>query len=188
MVRVIRIIDGDTIEIEGGERVRYIGINTPETVECFGLEATDRNEALVEGRIVGLERDVSEIDSFGRLLRYVYVDGVMVNELLVRKGYAKVSTFLPDVKYEDRFLAAEQEARYAGLGLWSACQGPADNCDTFTSQAVRDWCRSPAGNVINCPHFPTKTEATRFTQTVDTTDINGLDNDKDGTSCENLPA
>ncbi|HWO73950.1 MAG TPA: thermonuclease family protein, partial [Dehalococcoidia bacterium] len=127
---VVRVVDGDTIDVEiggGTARVRYIGVDTPETVDprrpvgCYGQEASARNRALVEGRAVELEKDVSETDAFGRLLRYVYVDGTMVNETLVREGYAVVSTFPPDVKYADRFLAAQQEARAAGRGLWGAC-------------------------------------------------------------------
>ncbi len=121
---IVRVIDGDTVELEGGERLRYIGMNTPESTtrhECFGDEATARNRNLVEGRVVTLETDVSNRDRFGRLLRYVYVDGVMVNELLVLEGYATVSTFPPDVKYQERFLAAETAAREAAVGLWSAC-------------------------------------------------------------------
>jgi len=127
---VVRVVDGDTIDVEiGGEtvRVRYIGVDTPETVDprrpvgCYGQEASARNRALIEGRAVELEKDVSETDAFGRLLRYVYVDGTMVNETLVREGYAVVSTFPPDVKYADHFLAAQQEARATGRGLWGVC-------------------------------------------------------------------
>jgi len=127
---VTRIIDGDTIEVQmNGEsfKVRYIGIDTPETVapnrpvECFGPQATGRNGELVSGRQVELEKDVSERDDFDRLLRYVYVDGRMVNELLVAEGFAQVSTFPPDVKYVDRFLEAQRRASEKALGLWRAC-------------------------------------------------------------------
>ena len=124
---VVRVIDGDTVVIEGGERLRYIGMDTPEATtqhECFGDEATARNRDLVEGRVVALETDVSDRDRFGRLLRYVYVDGVMVNELLVREGFATANTFPPDVKYQERFLAAQTAAREAAAGLWSACVEP----------------------------------------------------------------
>src|SRR5690606_18791391 len=123
--RVIRVIDGDTVEIEGGARVRYIGMDTPESTteqECFGQQASERNRQLVEGKVVESEKVVSETDQYGRLLRYVYVDGVMVNEVLVREGYAQVATFPPDVKYVDRFLAAQQQAVASGAGLWSGCQ------------------------------------------------------------------
>ncbi len=128
------MVDGDTIDvlIDGSEqRLRYIGINTPETVdprrpvECFGREASERNRQLVEGRTVGLERDVSETDRFGRLLRYVWLEGEMVNAALVAEGYATATTFPPDVKYADTFAAMEAEARAAGRGLWGdACAAP----------------------------------------------------------------
>ena len=118
------MIDGDTIEIQiSGQTftVRYIGIDTPEPVECFGPEASVRNRELVNGRLVRLEKDIRETDSYGRLLRYVYVDERMVNELLVAEGFAQVSTFPPDVRYVDRFLDAQLSAREQGLGLWTAC-------------------------------------------------------------------
>jgi micrococcal nuclease len=127
---VVEVIDGDTVDVltEGRElRVRYIGIDTPETVdprqpvECFGREASERNRQLVGGRSVGLEPDVSETDQFGRLLRYVWVDGRMVNATLVEEGYATATTFPPDARYADLFAALEAEAREGGRGLWSAC-------------------------------------------------------------------
>lgn len=120
-VKVTRVIDGDTIVIEGGRRVRYIGINTPEThgkAQPFGQEATEANRALVEGKMVRLEKDVSETDKYGRLLRYVYVDGTFVNAELVRQGYAQAVSYPPDVKYQDCFRALEREAREARRGLW----------------------------------------------------------------------
>lgn len=126
-VFVSRVIDGDTIEIEGGRRVRYIGINTPEigdprqSSDCFGKEAADENKRLVEGRQVRMEKDVSETDKYGRLLRYVYVGDIMVNDLLVRQGFANVSTFPPDVQYTARFVKAQKEAKDANRGLWSGC-------------------------------------------------------------------
>ena len=129
--RVLRVIDGDTIlvEVDGREeRVRYIGVDTPETVApdrppgCFGQEASAANKALVEGKTVQLERDDSERDRFGRLLRYVYVEGVFVNAELVRQGYATATTFPPDVRENARFRALEREAREGRKGLWSACR------------------------------------------------------------------
>jgi endonuclease YncB( thermonuclease family) len=130
-VRVKRVVDGDTIELESGEKVRYIGINTPESVkvnspvECFGKEANEKNKALVEGKIVRLEKDVSEKDKYGRLLRFVYLeDGIFVNDVLVREGYARVSTFPPDVRFAEQFKLAEREARDNKRGLWAD-----DTCD-----------------------------------------------------------
>lgn len=121
---VLRVIDGDTIEIEGGEKIRYIGINAPESkhpnkeVECYAKEAEEKNRDLVEGKKVELEKDISETDRYGRLLRYVYLDGVMINELLVMEGYAQASSYPPDVKYQDRFNEAEKQARAEERGLW----------------------------------------------------------------------
>jgi len=123
-VKVIRVIDGDTIEIEDGQKVRYIGIDTPETVdprksvECFGQEASDKNKELVEGKEVELEKDVSETDKYGRLLRYIWIGDLLINEFLVQEGYAQSSSYPPDVKYQGRFDEAERKAREEGKGLW----------------------------------------------------------------------
>jgi micrococcal nuclease len=155
---VVRVVDGDTIEVEiEGEtyKVRYIGIDTPETVDprrpvgCFGAEASAANRALVEGLIVGLERDVSDTDTFGRLLRYVWLDSQeMVNALLVRDGYAHSSAYPPDVRYQELFDQLEAEARSAERGLWgpvceetptptAAANPPEGACDySGTSEAV----------------------------------------------------
>lgn len=118
VVAITRVIDGDTIEITGRRQLRYIGIDTSERGDCFGAESTQKNKELVEGKTVRLEKDVSETDRYGRLLRYVWVEDVMVNEELVRSGFASVSTYPPDVKYVERFRALEQEAREANRGLW----------------------------------------------------------------------
>jgi micrococcal nuclease len=126
---VTRTIDGDTIKLDTGQSVRYIGIDTPETVDprkpvqCYGKEASERNKQLVEGKTVILEKDISETDRYGRLLRYVWIDDTLVNEQLVREGYAHSSTYPPDIKYQDRFNMAEKLARTEKLGLW------ADECD-----------------------------------------------------------
>ncbi len=132
---VINVVDGDTIDVLiGGRklRVRYIGIDTPETVdprrpvECFGREASERNRELVEGMTVGLERDVSETDQYGRLLRYVWANGEMVNATLVEEGYASAGTYPPDVRYAELFATLETQARAASRGLWGpACATPA---------------------------------------------------------------
>lgn len=141
-VLVTRVVDGDTIEIEGGQKVRYIGIDTPETVDprkgvqCFGKEAAAKNRELVEGKRVRLEKDVSETDKYSRLLRYVYVGDSFVNEILVKEGYAFSSTYPPDVKNQYLFTKAEKEAREASRGLWGSCglvagtktTQPATNC------------------------------------------------------------
>lgn len=120
---VSRVIDGDTIELSTGDKVRYIGIDTPENTtsrECFGAEATEANRKLVEGKEVNLEKDVSETDRYGRLLRYVYVGETMVNEELVVSGFAYASAYPPDVKYQERFLQAQQQAVAENAGLWGS--------------------------------------------------------------------
>ena len=134
---VLAVVDGDTIEVRMGggrvERVRYIGIDTPETVhpskpvQCFGKEASAKNRELVEGREVALERDITDRDKYGRLLRYVYVSDVFVNGALVRGGYAHAYPYPPDVRYEAQFREDERLAREEGVGLWSGV------CDTHVS-------------------------------------------------------
>jgi len=132
-------VDGDTIVVDRGhgkEKLRYIGMDTPETVapgqpvEWMGPEASAANKRLVEGRTGVLERDVSETDRYGRLLRYVWThDGgrwALVNLELVQEGFAQVSTYPPDVKYVDVYLAAERIARDEGIGLWSD-RGPSES-------------------------------------------------------------
>lgn len=127
LVKVTRVIDGDTIEIEGGERVRYIGIDTPETmdprkpVQCFGVEASNKNKELVEGKMVRLEKDITDRDKYNRLLRYVYVGDIFINLELVKQGFAYSYSYPPDIKYQEQFVKAQQEAREAKRGLWSAC-------------------------------------------------------------------
>lgn len=130
---VSRVVDGDTVELENGEKVRYIGIDTPETldprkpVQCFGKEASAKNKQLVEGKRVRLEKDVTDRDKYNRLLRYVYVvdetpgTEAFVNLELVRQGFAHSYSYPPDIAHQGEFIAAEKEARNSGLGLWSSC-------------------------------------------------------------------
>ncbi|HXK40681.1 MAG TPA: thermonuclease family protein [Candidatus Paceibacterota bacterium] len=126
-VLVTRVIDGDTIEIEGGQKVRYIGIDTPETVDprkpvqCFGVEASNKNKELVSGKRVRLEKDVSETDKYGRLLRYIYIGDTFVNLELVKQGFAYSSTYPPDVKHQSQFTEAQRQAKEQNKGLWSSC-------------------------------------------------------------------
>ncbi len=119
---VTQVIDGDTIVIEGGYRVRYIGIDTPEIhdgVEPFGTEALEANRQLVEGKVVRLERDVSQTDKYGRLLRYVYADGIFINGELVRLGLAEAKAYPPDTRYQEELEQLEKEAREGGRGMWA---------------------------------------------------------------------
>lgn len=127
--RVVRIIDGDTIEVDIGglrRKVRYIGIDCPEpshppaTAEPFSAQATARNAELVKGRIVRLEKDVSERDRYGRLLRYVWVGDTLVNESLVCAGLCRAVSYPPDVTRQSRLAECQREAQRAGRSLWAA--------------------------------------------------------------------
>jgi len=122
---VTRVIDGDTIEvnIDGTiYKVRYIGIDTPEFGEPWANEATRLNRQLVEEKAVRLEKDISETDRYGRLLRYIYVDDVFINAELVRQGLAWSKAYEPDIKYQDILEEAEAEARQAKIGIWQESQ------------------------------------------------------------------
>lgn len=127
-VRVIKVIDGDTIEIDTGQRVRYLGVDTPEMnfygkkAECFAHEATKRNKELVGDKEIEIEKVISETDEFGRILRFVYVDGVSVSEILLKEGMGREQSIAPDVKYVEDLARAEQEARENRRGLWGGCE------------------------------------------------------------------
>jgi len=134
--KVLYAVDGDTVQLTTGEKLRYIGIDTPETkhprkpVEFYGKEASAFNKQLVlgakrrggaafQGKDILVEFDVTEKDRYGRLLGYVYLpDGTFVNAELVRQGYAKVYTYPPNVKYVSLFRQLQAEARANNRGLW----------------------------------------------------------------------
>ena len=121
-VTVARVLDGDTVELTNGRRLRYIGINTPERDQPYYQEATAANRRLVEGKTVRLEFDADTFDQYGRSLAYVWVGPVMANLEMVRLGYANAYTVPPNVRYEDKFRQAEREAREAGRGLWAGSE------------------------------------------------------------------
>jgi len=130
LVRVTRVVDGDTFVIDGGEKVRLIGVNSPESVkpneepEPYGLAASNFTKRLLSGQRVKLVFDVEPTDRYGRLLAYVYLeDGRFVNEILLREGYAQVMTIPPNVAHAKDFLRWQREARDAGKGLWGEKPG-----------------------------------------------------------------
>ena len=202
---VTRVVDGDTIQLETGEVLRYIGIDTPETVhpdksvQCFGKEASAKNKALVEGKRVRLEKDVSETDKYDRLLRYVYIGDVFVNDYLVRQGFAYSSSYPPDVKYQDQFRQAEQEARSDSRGLWESCPPATQQASPTaipklapipqSSSDVPSSSSSYTGADKDCGDFATHNEAQEFfiAQGGPTNDSHKLDSDGDGIACETLP-
>lgn len=159
---VSRVIDGDTIELENGERVRYIGIDTPETVDprkpvqCFGVEASTRNKELVEGKRVWLVKDVTDRDRYGRLLRYVYLgdpqspESIFVNLELVKEGFAHSYSYPPDVAHQEEFVSAERDAREQGRGLWSSCPLPTASDSSFSSSPTLPLSSSPSVVSSNC--------------------------------------
>lgn len=212
-VQVISVTDGDTIRVSIDGKsvpVRYIGIDTPETVDprkdvqCFGKEASAFNASLVAGKKLELERDISDTDKYDRLLRYIWIDGKLVNEELVRAGYARSSSYPPDVKYQDRLRAAEADARANSVGLWApgACAAtaptlrppvvttapkgptvtprPASTSDPRAGcePAYPDVCIAPAPPDLDCRDIPHR----RFR--VLPPDPHRLDGNNDGVGCE----
>jgi micrococcal nuclease len=198
---VVRVVDGDTIVVAyGGKqyKVRYIGMNTPESVdpsspiEFMGPEASAANKVLVAGKTVVLEKDVSETDRYDRLLRYVWLtDGAawtLVNLELIKEGFASVSTFPPDVKYVDVYLAAERDAEATAVGLWG--DTPIDEpTSEVTAKPIAksskchpsyDPCL-PIVADLNCPEVRAMGKAP---VTVKGPDDYKLDRDGDGIGCE----
>ena len=136
---VERAVDGDTLKLSDGRRVRLIGVDTPElhysekllrdsqrthkdikTIQAFGAKAADFTRKLCERKPVRIETDVRKLDKYGRLLAYIYLeDGTFVNAKILEEGYGQVMTIPPDVKYADYFLKLEREARENRKGLWA---------------------------------------------------------------------
>lgn len=117
---VTYIVDGDTLDINISERVRLSGINTPERGECYYKEAKDKLYELTFNKDVFLEKDRSDRGNYGRLLRYIYIDNINVNKLLVEEGYAKVyDKYSYDTKRYDELKEVEKKAIENNLGVWA---------------------------------------------------------------------
>ena len=132
-VLVTKVVDGDTIIVNNTQTVRFIGMDTPETVDpkrpvgCFGKEASNETKSLLTNKTVILQKDVSETDKYKRLLRYVYLpldngQTLFVNDYLVREGFARVLTYPPDTKFDAQFKQAEMKAKQTNKGLWASCK------------------------------------------------------------------
>jgi micrococcal nuclease len=130
---VTHVYDGDTVKLLNGQKVRYIGMDTPEVqhgknkAECFAKKSLQKNMELVLNKKVRLVKDISETDKYGRLLRYVYVEDeegreVFVNDYLVKEGYATTLTIPPDVAYLDKLKLSQQQAEGKNKGLWKECK------------------------------------------------------------------
>jgi micrococcal nuclease len=126
--QVVRVIDGDTLEVTINgktDKIRLIGVDTPETVhpnqkvEPYGKEASEFTKSQLNGKTVSLEFDAEKQDKYGRLLAYVWMEDKLFNETLLKEGYAQVSTYPPNVKYVEKFTAAQTEARNNNRGLWA---------------------------------------------------------------------
>ena len=147
---VLRVVDGDTFEVEtegGPERVRLIGIDTPETGECLADAAEDLLAELLDAGPLELRSDRSDRDRYGRLLRYAYSDGRFVNEALVREGLAIARSYPPDTAEDDRLARAAVAAREERLGMWApdAC-GSALEVDVTITEMRAD---PPGGDLTD---------------------------------------
>lgn len=123
-LKVQRVIDGDTVVLADGRRVRYVGINAPERGQPYFVEALTLNRRLTEGKLVRLEVDEVPEDGYDRLLAYVYVDGYMANARLIEAGLAHVFAIPPNLRHYDRFLELQRQARAARRGMWQSVRGP----------------------------------------------------------------
>jgi micrococcal nuclease len=191
---VPRVIDGDTIVARFRGRtvdVRLIGINTPETVDphepvqCFGKASSRFTRRALTGRRVRLEFDVERLDRYGRTLAYVWTGEQLFNGTLVGRGYAQVDTFLPNVKYVHRFVAAQRRARAAERGLWRRC-GARLTAARPTIARTRSRCDDNYEGAC-IPSYPPDLDcsdvAARHFLSVGS-DPDNFDSDHDGVACE----
>jgi micrococcal nuclease len=194
--RIVRVVDGDTVEVDGDLTVRLIGVDTPETqhpslgVQCYGREATTFTEELLPaGTEVRLVTDVERLDRYDRTLAYVYRrgDGLFVNAELVRAGYAQVATFPPNVAHVEELLDAQRAARDAARGLWQACPDDATTSTAPPADATPDsascdpsypsTCIPPSPPDLDCDDLDARDIEVR------PPDPHRLDGDGDGVGC-----
>jgi micrococcal nuclease len=194
--RIVRVVDGDTVEVDGDLTVRLIGVDTPETqhpslgVQCYGREASAFTEQLLpEGTEVRLVTDVERLDRYDRTLAYVYRrgDGLFVNAELVRSGYAQVATFPPNVAHVEELLDAQRAARDAARGLWQACPDDATTSTAPPADATPDsascdpsypsTCIPPSPPDLDCDDLDARDIEVR------PPDPHRLDGDGDGVGC-----
>lgn len=191
-ITVVSVVDGDTLKISSGEVVRLIGIDSPETKAPYYVEAKNKLTELTLNKKVRLEKDVSETDRYGRLLRFIYVGDLFINLEMVRQGYAVVYTYPPDVKYSQQFVAAEKEARDSKKGLWplsaSSTTTPTPTTQAPPPSGGSSYSLPPcASSDCDCGHFSTHAYAQWFHDNYDPSDQHKLDRDDDGLVCETLP-
>lgn len=206
--RVVKVVDGDTIsvDIDGtSTSIRMIGIDTPEivdprtTVQCFGVEASNKAKALLSNQIVQLEFDLSQgtYDKYGRLLAYVFLsNGTHFNKLMVNEGYAYEYTYSLPYKYQAEFKTAQKDAETNKRGLWA--HGVCDEEKKLESVPVSKPSKIiPLSsndyvcgfNAYNCGDFFSQEEAQSAYEACGgpNSDVHDLDRDADGLACESLP-
>ncbi|MBU2632714.1 thermonuclease family protein, partial [Patescibacteria group bacterium] len=127
-LEILEVIDGDTVVLQSGEKIRLLGINTPEKDEPFSNEATQKTKELVLNKKIRMELDIEQKDRYGRTLAYVFTEAFFVNEELVKAGYAVSQTIPPNVKYQDKILNAERSSRSNCLGMWKDLCFKKDDC------------------------------------------------------------
>ena len=172
------IVDGDTIDVQIGmstQRVRLIGIDTPEKGDCYFDEATNKRASLIDGKTVTLVKDVSETDRYGRLLRCVYLGAEHINETMVRQGYAMAAEYPPDTAHAADFAAAQNEALDWGRGIWGEC---IDTTPPPCDPSYPTVCIPPPPPDLDCGDVTYR----RFK--VLPPDPHRFDADKDGIGCE----
>ena len=192
--RVMKVIDGNTIEVKIGEHVytvRYIGVDTPENtarVDYFGPEAAYRNRMLVEGKTVTLVKDESQIDRDGQLLRYVIAGDVFVNYQLVYDGFGEANSYAPDTACNAAFNESERLARSEQRGLWKPTPTPWPTAlPSRNGGGVVPIGGCDCSRDYNCPDFSTHAAAQACYDQCGGNNWSALDNDKDGSACEGLP-
>jgi micrococcal nuclease len=187
-----RVVDGDTLQLRDGTRVRLIGIDTPETVhpdfgdECYGPEASRYTEHLLHpGDGLRLVFDVDRYDRYGRLLAYVYraADDLFVNARIVGQGYAYVETVPPNVAHAEQFVRLARVARADGRGLWSRCPNDGTGPKARSKECLPDYrgaCVPPPPPDLDCDDIGKPVRIVG-------NDPHALDGDGDGRACERAP-
>jgi micrococcal nuclease len=171
-------------------RVRYIGINTPEINEYYYSEAKEANAALVSGKQVLLVKDTRETDQYDRLLRYVIVGDIFVNDYLVRQGFAYADDYPPDSACASYLDSSETTSRSSILGFWFPTPIPRFIPQPTSGGGSGSAVCSCSGNLYNCDHFSTQNEAQacfNYCISQGVGDIHRLDANSDGIACESLP-
>jgi len=135
---VTKVIDGDTVTIQSGEKVRYVGIDCPERGDNYSKEAKKRNEELVKGKEVVLKKDQTDKDKYDRLLRYVYIDNNLINQILINEGLARVYILPPDDSQEENFTNAQKEAKDKMLGIWQDKDILLEECKTEKGEIEKE--------------------------------------------------